>query len=52
MLDMQAWYVRNKFVGTPAPAARVLDLNHIEAAAARLPPFVVENADSKLPGCR
>jgi len=51
-LDMQAWYVRNKFVGTSAPAARVLDLSHIEAAAERLPPFVVENADSKLPGCR
>jgi hypothetical protein len=52
MLDMQAWYVRNKFVGTPAPAARVLDLSYIEAAAERLLPFVVENADSKLPGCR
>jgi hypothetical protein len=30
----------------------VLDLSYIEAAIARLPPFVVENADSKLPGCR
>src|SRR5262249_30420606 len=30
MLDMQAWYVRNKFVGVPAP--RVLDLSYIEAA--------------------
>jgi ABC-type nitrate/sulfonate/bicarbonate transport system substrate-binding protein len=52
MLDMQAWYVRNKFVATPAPATRVLDLSYIEAAAERLPPFAVENADSKLPGCR
>jgi NitT/TauT family transport system substrate-binding protein len=52
MLDMQTWYVRNKFVGALAPAARVLDLSYIEAAIARLPPFVVENADSKLPGCR
>jgi hypothetical protein len=30
----------------------VLDLSYIEAAADRLAPFVVENADSKLPGCR
>jgi NitT/TauT family transport system substrate-binding protein len=52
MLDMQTWYLRNKFVGALAPAARVLDLSYIEAAIARLPPFVVENADSKLPGCR
>jgi hypothetical protein len=52
MLDMQAWYVRNRFVAVPAPAARVLDLSYIEAAAERLPPFVVENADSKLPGRR
>jgi NitT/TauT family transport system substrate-binding protein len=52
MLDMQAWYVRNKFVGAPAPAARVLDLSYMEAAAERLPPFAVENASSKLPGCR
>jgi hypothetical protein len=52
MLDMQAWYVRNKFVGVPAPAERVLDLSYIEAAIERLPPFAVENADSKLPGCR
>jgi len=50
MLDMQAWYVRNKFVGVPAP--RVLDLSYIEAAVERLPPFAVENTDSKLPGCR
>ena len=52
MLDMQAWYVRNKFVGIPALAARVLDLSYVEAAAERLPPFAVENADSKLAGCR
>jgi len=52
MLDMQAWYVRNKYVSVPAPAGRVLDLSYIEAAAQQLAPFVLENADSKLPGCR
>ena len=52
MLDMQAWYVRNKYVSVAAPASRVLDLSFIEAAAQQLAPLVVENADSKLPGCR
>jgi NitT/TauT family transport system substrate-binding protein len=52
MLDMQAWYVRNRYVGTPAPAERVLDLSYVEAAAQRLAPFVVENAASRLAGCR
>ncbi len=52
MLDMQAWYVRNKFVSVPSPAARILDLSYVEAAAQKLGPFVVENPDSKLPGCR
>jgi NitT/TauT family transport system substrate-binding protein len=52
MLDMQSWYVRNKYVSVPAPTERVLDLTYIEAAAQRLPPFIVENADSKLAGCR
>src|SRR5262249_48530044 len=52
MLDMQAWYVRNRYVSVPAAAERVLDLSYVEAAAQRLPPFVVENADSRLAGCR
>ena len=30
----------------------LLDLSHIEAAAQRLPPFLVENAESRLAGCR
>jgi NitT/TauT family transport system substrate-binding protein len=52
MLDMQAWYVRNRFVSVESPAARLLDLSYVEAAVQRLKPFVVENAASKLPGCR
>jgi NitT/TauT family transport system substrate-binding protein len=52
MLDMQAWYVRNRYVGVPAPAERVLDLSYVEAAVQRLSPFVVENAESRLAGCR
>src|SRR5215468_7967776 len=52
MLDMQAWYVRNRYVGTPATAERVLDLSYVEAAGQKLAPFEVENKESKLPGCR
>jgi NitT/TauT family transport system substrate-binding protein len=52
MLDMQAWYVRNKYVRVPAPAERLVNLGYVEAAAQRLGPFVVESSDSKLPGCR
>src|SRR5262249_19185525 len=52
MLDMQAWYVRNRYVSVPAAAERVLDLSYVDAAAQQLPPFVVENADSRLAGCR
>jgi hypothetical protein len=51
MLDMQAWSVRNKFVGVPAGAAGAR-LSDIEAAIDRLAPLVVENADLKLPGGR
>ena len=51
-LGLQSWHVRNKYVSVPAPAERVLDLSYVEAAAQGLPPFVVENADSKLAGCR
>jgi len=52
MLDMQAWYVRNKYVSVPSPTARILDLSFVEAAAQRLDPFAVENPDSRLPSCR
>ncbi len=52
MLDMQAWYVRNKYVGVQSPAERLVDLSFIEAAVQKLGPFVVENKDSTLPGCR
>jgi len=33
-------------------AGAVLDLGYIDAAIERLGPLAVENANSKLPGCR
>lgn len=52
MLDMQAWYVRNRYAAVESPATRILDLGFVEAAVRQLGPFAVENADSRLPGCR
>jgi NitT/TauT family transport system substrate-binding protein len=52
MLDMQAWYRKNKFGDAQLPAERLADTSYADYAAAKLEPFVVENHDSKLAGCR
>jgi NitT/TauT family transport system substrate-binding protein len=52
MLDMQAWYVKNKLATTHLPAARVVDSSYADYAAEKLGPFVLENKASTLPGCR
>ena len=52
MLDMQAWYRQNKFGSAQLPAERLADTSYADYAAAKLGPFVVENHDSKLAGCR
>jgi hypothetical protein len=52
MLDMQAWYVKNKYVGMPSPAARLVNLDYVNEAAQKLGKFAVENQDSRLAGCR
>jgi NitT/TauT family transport system substrate-binding protein len=52
MMDMQDWYVANKFSTAKFPAERVVDPTYAEYAARKLGPFVLENKDSKLQGCR
>jgi hypothetical protein len=52
MLDMQDWFTRNKFTSARFPADRLVDASYAEYAAQKLGPFVLENADSKLAGCR
>src|ERR1700722_20292000 len=52
MLDMQAWYIKNKFSNAPLPADRLADTSYADYAVAKLGPFVLENKDSKLAGCR
>ena len=52
MLDMQDWYAKNKMSTAKFPASRLVNTSYAEEAAAKLGPFVLENKDSKLAGCR
>jgi hypothetical protein len=44
--------VANKLANAQFPAERLMDTSYIDDAVQKLGPFVVENRDSKLPGCR
>jgi NitT/TauT family transport system substrate-binding protein len=52
LLDMQAWYRKNKMSNTEFPVERLVHTAYLREAAAKLGPFKLENKDSKLPGCR
>jgi NitT/TauT family transport system substrate-binding protein len=52
MLDMQAWYVKNKMSNVQLPAERLVNTSYIQEAVNKLGPFELENKDSKLAGCR
>src|SRR5262245_54775777 len=52
MLDMQAWFLKNKMSNAEFPADRIVDKSYIDYALRKLPPFVLENKESKLAGCR
>ncbi len=52
MLDMQDWYVANKFSHAKFPAERLVDTSYAEHANQKLGPFVLENKESKAEGCR
>lgn len=52
MLDMQDWYVANKFSTAKLPADRLVDMSYADAAMKALGPFALENKASTLPGCR
>ncbi|MGA7611594.1 MAG: hypothetical protein WCF49_15590, partial [Xanthobacteraceae bacterium] len=51
-LDMQSWYRKNKFITADFPAERLVDQSYVDYAVGKLGPFVLENKDSKLSGCR
>jgi NitT/TauT family transport system substrate-binding protein len=52
MLDIQSWYLKSKMISAQFPAERLTDMSYVQNAAQKLGPFVVENKDSKHPGCR
>ena len=52
ILDMQAWYKRNKFGGTELPPERLVDTSYAQYAAEKLGSFGLENNASPLAGCR
>jgi len=52
MLDMQAWYAKNKMSTANLPADRLVHTSYVEEAVKKLGPFELENKDSKLQGCR
>jgi len=52
MLDIQAWYVKNKLANVAFPPERLVDTSYIDNAIQKLGAFELERKDSKLPGCR
>ena len=52
VLDEQDFYFANKFITAKQTIDKLIDHSYVDAAAKQLGPFVVENKDSKLPGCR
>jgi len=52
MLDMQDWFVANKFSNAKLPAEKLLDMSYADAAIRKLGPFQLESKYSKLEGCR
>ena len=52
MLDMQAWFLKSKMSNAEFPADRIVDKSYVDYALRKLPPFVLENKESKLAGCR
>ena len=52
MLDMQAWFHTSRMSNAEFPADRVVDKSYVDYALGKLPPFVLENKESTLGGCR
>ncbi len=52
VLDEQDFYFANKLITAKQTIDKLIDHSYVDAAAKQLGPFVVENKDSKLPGCR
>src|SRR5262249_22813155 len=52
MLDMQAWFHKSKMSNAEFPADRLVDKSYVDYALSKIPPFLLENKESTLAGCR
>jgi NitT/TauT family transport system substrate-binding protein len=52
LLDIQAWYVKAGLSQAQFPAERIVTNAYVDHAIEKLGPFVLDNKDSTLPGCR
>jgi NitT/TauT family transport system substrate-binding protein len=52
MLDIEAFFVKEKLSLKNFPAERLVTASYVEEANKTLGPFVLQNHDSKLAGCR
>jgi NitT/TauT family transport system substrate-binding protein len=52
LLDIQDWYLKNKFITAKHPLERLVNYDYTDYAQKQLGPFALENKASKLPGCR
>jgi NitT/TauT family transport system substrate-binding protein len=52
LLDIQDWYLKNKFITAKLPIEKLVDYSYTDYAQKTLGPFSVQNKDSKLVGCR
>jgi NitT/TauT family transport system substrate-binding protein len=51
LLDIQDWYVANKFIGSKHPIEKLVDYSYADYAQQKLGPFTLEKVSDK-PGCR
>lgn len=52
LLDIQAFYLKQRMIQKTFPIERLVDYTYVDAATKALGPFVVQNKDSKLDGCK
>ncbi len=52
LLDMQKYYINEGLATRELGVEQLVNNQYVDAAAAKLGPFTVENANSKLEGCR
>ncbi len=52
LLDMQKYYLKEGLATKESPIEKLVNNEYVDYAMRKLGPFVVENAESKLAGCR